>query len=715
MKKKSNWLLLVFLTVCIIGISLSIFSLRVYAWEIDRTGNVTYIVDDDTLDVSGVGRIRLADIDCPEPGEPGASAASQYLSSLVYQEKVYIDVDDITGTDPYGRIVAVIYVYYDATRLKNVNKALLVLGHAEIWDFDNNEFNPYNWTLYVMYQSDPPPDPPPPPPAPPDDPTPSDNNSNLFMAIGVGIGGFSIFVVVIIGLYYSNNSKIQNNKSEGKQKKVLLKDKFKEVKRRENNIIDPIVHSIVTDLLEQYSSIIIAIYGIGSYFDDSLPPTWVKNDVDIVVIVKSLKEVPKRDWTEVRYEENVINGIKVWKGFNTIESYQDRNKFKKKSFSNHEWSLIELKYPDNSKLLYGQDIRNKLPDISSLAFDYDDILARSLYHLDNSLKESKNQKEKNSQQEFSKGVFKFGFYICILKDKSFFLTSQLQIAHKLEQLAQEDKIKDLLLEFIWETIVFRMKGEYDTEFKSLQTTFILHIFSLLAGGSFHRKMNFKEIIVYLKSTYRGLFYLVSSLSRAKKGYYEQRTEIKFTRRWHLQLQTYRKALDIPKDIIQDTIAIFKTSRMYNLLLGRSIDTVLPASIYCAYKVNWTPIAIEDLAKVCRIPKKQLSSSYKSIVKEVLPKLKLSFQVISVEQYIQEFAQQLGVSETFIQNSIELYRLAKKNGMFESGKDPRGIAAAVIYICANNMKEFITQKKISKLAHITEVTLRMRIKEINRFL
>ena len=66
MKKKSNRLLLVFLSVCIIGISLNIFSLKVYAWEIDRTGTVTYIVDGDTLDVSGVGRIRLADIDCPE-------------------------------------------------------------------------------------------------------------------------------------------------------------------------------------------------------------------------------------------------------------------------------------------------------------------------------------------------------------------------------------------------------------------------------------------------------------------------------------------------------------------------------------------------------------------------------------------------------------------------------------------------------------------------
>ena len=49
--------------------SLLIFSLRVHAREINRTGTVTNIVDVDTLDVSSVGRIRIADIDCPELGE----------------------------------------------------------------------------------------------------------------------------------------------------------------------------------------------------------------------------------------------------------------------------------------------------------------------------------------------------------------------------------------------------------------------------------------------------------------------------------------------------------------------------------------------------------------------------------------------------------------------------------------------------------------------
>ena len=78
----------------------------------------------------------------------------------------------------------------------------------------------------------------------------------------------------------------------------------------DQNIInnkDLLVQAIISNLLELYSSTIIAIYGIGSYFDEFLPPNWVKNDIDIVVFVRSLEKIPKQDWTDVRYKKKEIN------------------------------------------------------------------------------------------------------------------------------------------------------------------------------------------------------------------------------------------------------------------------------------------------------------------------------------------------------------------------------------------------------------------------
>lgn len=123
-----------------------------FQWEIDAQGDVTNIVDGDTYDMTSIGRVRLADIDCPDQGEAGCEAATSYMTSLIDGKHVYVDIDDVYQTDVYGRYVCVTYVRYNSTHLLNVNKDLLVRGYATIWNF-NNEFDPYEWPLYVYYTS----------------------------------------------------------------------------------------------------------------------------------------------------------------------------------------------------------------------------------------------------------------------------------------------------------------------------------------------------------------------------------------------------------------------------------------------------------------------------------------------------------------------------------------------------------------------------------
>jgi len=110
MKLKNKYLNIVFLLTCILFLTFNSLLVKSFAFEVDRTGNVYNIVDGDTLDVPSVGRIRLADIDTPERGESGFDEATDYLSALIYQKTVYIDVDDVYGIDVYGRIVAVLYL-----------------------------------------------------------------------------------------------------------------------------------------------------------------------------------------------------------------------------------------------------------------------------------------------------------------------------------------------------------------------------------------------------------------------------------------------------------------------------------------------------------------------------------------------------------------------------------------------------------------------------
>ncbi len=271
-----------------------------------------------------------------------------------------------------------------------------------------------------------------------------------------------------------------------------------------NNHQDPILKRILDDLVARYSDNIITIYGIGSYFDDTLPSNWVKNDLDIVVIVKTLKNIPKQDWTEIRYKIKEINGNHAWVGFNTVEVYQDRYTFNKQSVSNYEWSLIEIKHPENSKLLYGKDIRDQIPNTNDLIFDYDDVLARGLYHLDKSLSEKETL---NAMKAYSKAVFKTGFYFCIYFSKNYRATSILEIGNKLKQLSEDNDFLEKMIEFFEEAIIYRITGQFKTDFNELRNEFITYIFSLLENGTLHRKMDYHEVVQYLTGTFSGFPFL----------------------------------------------------------------------------------------------------------------------------------------------------------------------------------------------------------------
>ncbi|KUK44659.1 MAG: thermonuclease family protein [Methanothrix sp.] len=110
------------------------------------SGVVTKVVDGDTFDVDGFGRVRLADVDCPEMDTPGGKAAKFFAETMLLDETVHLDVDDHRGKDRYGRWVAVAYIEDpDTSSLVNFNSMLAASGHAEVKDFKDNEFDPEEW------------------------------------------------------------------------------------------------------------------------------------------------------------------------------------------------------------------------------------------------------------------------------------------------------------------------------------------------------------------------------------------------------------------------------------------------------------------------------------------------------------------------------------------------------------------------------------------
>jgi len=107
----------------------------------DASGYCPYVVDGDTLDVEGVGRIRFVGVNTPERGESGYQQAKDYIKQMCLGKTVQLDIDDAKKHDRYGRVLAVVYV-----NNVNLNAELLKRGYAEVMYIPPSEFNPYSWT-----------------------------------------------------------------------------------------------------------------------------------------------------------------------------------------------------------------------------------------------------------------------------------------------------------------------------------------------------------------------------------------------------------------------------------------------------------------------------------------------------------------------------------------------------------------------------------------
>lgn len=79
----------------------------------EQAGVVTEVIDGDTLEVEGIGRVRLIGIDTPERGECGFATASQRLADLVEGRSVVLVPGASDDVDRYDRLLR--YVEVDGT------------------------------------------------------------------------------------------------------------------------------------------------------------------------------------------------------------------------------------------------------------------------------------------------------------------------------------------------------------------------------------------------------------------------------------------------------------------------------------------------------------------------------------------------------------------------------------------------------------------------
>ncbi len=172
-------------------------------------------------------------------------------------------------------------------------------------------------------------------------------------------------------------------------------------------------------------------------------------------------------------------------------------------------------------------------------------------------------------------------------------------------------------------------------------------------------------------------------------------------------------LNISDFVIEDAKTMYRYAVRKKLVLGRRIEDLVAATIYCALRVNRIPVTMEELIKQYPISKKNLVKNYKMVVLKILPALKMQVKRITCSDYFVRFADKLNLGMELKAKGLATLKNALTKGLKTSGKDPKGIAAAIIYMLTKETDGYLTQKEICELTKITETTLRIRIKEISK--
>jgi transcription initiation factor TFIIB len=177
-----------------------------------------------------------------------------------------------------------------------------------------------------------------------------------------------------------------------------------------------------------------------------------------------------------------------------------------------------------------------------------------------------------------------------------------------------------------------------------------------------------------------------------------------------ELDRMTSELHLPQNIKDRAALIYRKALKKDLIRGRSIDAFVAASIYAACRLSKVPRPLNEVSRASKRLHREVAMTYRLMHKE----LNLRPPIDKPYKFIPSIAADLGIKRRTEQLAVDILRKADESKGL-TGKDPRGLAAAALYMACNEANDRRVQRVISKAAGVTEVTLRNRMKGLKETL
>ena len=176
------------------------------------------------------------------------------------------------------------------------------------------------------------------------------------------------------------------------------------------------------------------------------------------------------------------------------------------------------------------------------------------------------------------------------------------------------------------------------------------------------------------------------------------------------LHGMKTKLGISDNVVENAAYIYRKAVNAKLTRGRTMASLISASLYAACRENNIPRTLDDIAKAGNIERRILSRDLRTIIK----KLELNLNQYDTSSFISKISNNMNLRERTKRDAFKILDLCEKE-QITAGKHPVAQAAASLYISCIMNGEKISQKKFAIESGVSDVTIRNRAALIKKTL
>jgi transcription initiation factor TFIIB len=178
----------------------------------------------------------------------------------------------------------------------------------------------------------------------------------------------------------------------------------------------------------------------------------------------------------------------------------------------------------------------------------------------------------------------------------------------------------------------------------------------------------------------------------------------------MQLYTMKGTLGLPDSMIEKIAYLYRKILEKGLVRGRTIKGAIAVATYIACRELEIPRTLKEIANISNLKEREIARIYRKVMIELDLKIPQDDPI----KKIIRIANKCRISEKAKRYAMKMMVGIIKKGI-SAGKNPMGLAGAVLYISCKNHNESITQRKIAEAAGVTEVTIRHDLDSIMKML